>query len=218
MDIPGNSTTDLTTDKPPRERRWIPLSLRMFGVILLMVGVGSAFWIGVPAYFQHVAVQKIERMSDSSVIHSESFAPYWLRSWIGDEWMEKFSSVEAVNLRGEEVTGVEVDYIRDLPNVKRLNLRTTKVTDQDICHLWESPNLEDLDLCDTSVTDAGLIHLQQLKRLKHLNLAMTRVTDEGIMRLKCLHSLKTLNLNTTQVTEKGIAGLKSAIPGLEIGR
>ena len=41
------------TDKPPRRRRWIPLSLRMF-VAMLLLGA-SAVWIGLPAYRQYRA-------------------------------------------------------------------------------------------------------------------------------------------------------------------
>jgi len=39
------TNSDPVTDKPPRRRQWIPLSLRMFLAILLLLGVGG-LWLG----------------------------------------------------------------------------------------------------------------------------------------------------------------------------
>src|SRR5882724_1525355 len=60
MSTPMQSGTDPTLEKPPRARRQIPLSLRMFAAILVLLGA-SAVWIGVPAYRQYRALQAIER-------------------------------------------------------------------------------------------------------------------------------------------------------------
>jgi hypothetical protein len=51
---------DPTTDKPPRRRRWIPLALRMFVVILVLLATASALWIGIPIYRQQVVIRKLE--------------------------------------------------------------------------------------------------------------------------------------------------------------
>jgi hypothetical protein len=55
--------SDPTLSKPPRPRRWIPLSLRMYLAVLVAVGVASIACVAVPIYRQHVAIQEIERLS-----------------------------------------------------------------------------------------------------------------------------------------------------------
>jgi hypothetical protein len=52
---------DSTAGKPPRPRRRIPLSVKLFLSLLLLVGVGSALWVGIHAYRQRVAIKDIER-------------------------------------------------------------------------------------------------------------------------------------------------------------
>jgi len=49
-------TPDPATDKPPQPRRWIPLPLKMFVVILVLLGVGSSLWIGADGVTQHTSI------------------------------------------------------------------------------------------------------------------------------------------------------------------
>src|SRR5690349_5113287 len=56
------SSPPVATDKPPRTRRWIPLSVRIFAVMLGLLAIGS-LWIAVPAYRQYVAILEIERVA-----------------------------------------------------------------------------------------------------------------------------------------------------------
>jgi hypothetical protein len=48
---------DPTTENLPRPRRWIPLSLRMF--VALMLVLGNVIWIVVPAWTQPAAINEI---------------------------------------------------------------------------------------------------------------------------------------------------------------
>src|SRR5437899_2297141 len=96
-----------TADRPPCRRRWIPLSLRVFVVILLLLGVGSALWIGVPAYCQQVAIREIERAG--GVIGTSRRSPIWrLPGWLlismGLELIRLVEDVQSVNLTNQPVT------------------------------------------------------------------------------------------------------------------
>jgi hypothetical protein len=48
------------TDKPPGPRRWIPVSLRIFVAILVVLGAVSGLWVAVAAYRQHVAIREFK--------------------------------------------------------------------------------------------------------------------------------------------------------------
>jgi hypothetical protein len=78
MSAPQTTAQNCTSDEPPRGRRWIPLSLRIYVTMLMLAGLGSALWIGVPAYRQKVAIREIERLGGTVNLYSQ--APGWLRS------------------------------------------------------------------------------------------------------------------------------------------
>lgn len=48
-DLP-DASDETRTDKPPRRRRWIPLSLRLFAAFLVLIGLSSALWLATEAY------------------------------------------------------------------------------------------------------------------------------------------------------------------------
>src|SRR5579872_1327739 len=87
----ANPSHDPTAAKPPRAKRWIPISLRMFLVMLAVVGVAGVLGVGLPAYRQHVAIRDIEQVDGS--MRSDPVGPAWLRSWVGDERMKLFDHV-----------------------------------------------------------------------------------------------------------------------------
>src|SRR5262245_23212221 len=91
------STSDLSTDKPPRHRRWIPLSLRMFVAILAVVGVAGVTWLGVRIYRHEAALAAIERAGGKA--ERVIGGPAWLRRLPGGDWIGRvFENVEMVNL------------------------------------------------------------------------------------------------------------------------
>src|SRR5436190_21889268 len=71
MDIPATTLPNPATDKPPRRRLWIPLSLRMFLVILVILGVSSTLltWV---SYHR-----------EQQVSHREQQVIHEIRSWGG---------------------------------------------------------------------------------------------------------------------------------------
>src|SRR5690349_2143526 len=94
MAAAATRTPTPTTDKPPRPRRWIPLSLRMFVVALVLVGVGSVLWVGIPAYRHHVAAREIEACNGFLWLYGRP--PDWRTRLIGDELMDNFTEIYAV--------------------------------------------------------------------------------------------------------------------------
>src|SRR6478752_3451134 len=101
MSTLANPTPDATTDKPPRPRRWFPLSLRLFAVILLLLFAGSVLWIGVPAYRQNLALSEIERLG--GIARTEPAGWKWLRDCVGEGRMRMFENVVMIDL-GPEAT------------------------------------------------------------------------------------------------------------------
>jgi hypothetical protein len=112
MVFTANPSADPTTVNPPRPRRWIPLSLRMFVAILVLLGAGSALWIGVPAYRQQTAIREIERVGGKVVTRPRG--PNWLRTWVGDERMKPFDEVVTVLLKGSQCTDATLTHLTGL--------------------------------------------------------------------------------------------------------
>src|SRR5438067_1786608 len=102
-----SSTFDPTTGKPPRPRRSIPVSLRIFVAILVMLSAGAAA-VGLHAYWQYNAIGKIESTGGSvGVAH---WAPVWMRQWIGDDRVNRlFGDVVFVNMGSQAHTTHHMD-------------------------------------------------------------------------------------------------------------
>jgi hypothetical protein len=206
---------DRTTDKPPRPRRWIPVSLRVFLVILAGLGVAGT-WRCVHGYRQLLTVREVERVG--GFIHAKQAGPEWLRGLLGDDRIRMFDKVDEIAFFRRHSNHANDDTLRQigrLGSLKELHLSDTGVTDQGLEHLMWLGKLEILELGNTQVTDVGLAHLKRLENLELLNLRHTQVTDAGLAHLKGLTGLKRLNLNATRVTDRGLAQLKE-LTNLEI--
>jgi hypothetical protein len=223
-------TPDPTTEKPPRPRRWIPLSLRMFIAILLLLGLCGALWIGVPVYRQCVAVREIERLG-GKVRTELRFAP-WIRDRFGEEWGRLLDKAVWVDLDDAHVMDATLGYVGCLSDLKLLSLLDTHgVTNDGLARLGGLTSLRILDMKATEVTDTGLAHLNGfaldrltlddmeitddgvtilngMSELTHLVLRNTRVTDAGLIRLKGIRGLKLLDLSGKQITDAGLLSLK----------
>jgi hypothetical protein len=200
----ANSIPDPTLVKPSQRRRWIPLSLRMFLVILLTLGAGSALWIGVPACRQWMAIRAIEQRGGT--IETVPKGSRWLPGWARHPELRIFDRVHAVKL-GEHASYSTLSEIGVLTDVRTLWLEGAPVTDAGLEHLKGLAVLSDLRLGKTPVTDAGLAHLKPLTRLSFLSLHFTRVTDAGLIHLEGLTNLRHLLLSTTLVTDAGFTHL-----------
>jgi Leucine Rich repeat len=212
------------TDKPPCHRRWIPLSLRMFVVMLVLVGVGSTLWIGVPAYRQEVAVREIQEIG--GYVTFEDTRPSWMRSLTG-EWIvaqlygeeSRFDSssmkyvaaiptVDKLDLCGTDVTDAGLPQLRHLTGLRELDLSRLDITDAGIATLEPLNNMASLLLDRTRVTDEGLATVQKMKKLRFLSLADTLITDTGLERICVLSDLTNLDLSHTAVTDAGLVHIK----------
>jgi len=196
MAAPASPTIDPTTDKPPRPRCWIPVSLRLFAAILVLLGVAGA-WRGVTAYQQLAAIREVERLGGR--VSEERIGTTWLRELVGEERMRGFDNVIAV--------GVD-----------------TEATDAMLSHISGFTNLQSLWVRNTQVTDAGLVHLRGLSSLERLNLAKTKVSADGLASLAAQAKLRVLWLDDTQASDVGrqhlvkLTGLKWLVIDKEVGK
>jgi Leucine-rich repeat (LRR) protein len=198
---------DPTSEKPPRPKRWVPLSLRIFIAILVLISA-AALWISVGAYRQHAALAEIKRVGGRVRTHLD--VPEWLWYRLGEE-RDAFAEVYEVNLVGTSATDATLRYVGRLKGLERLLLDGTSVTDAGIVHLQRLPDLRKLTLNDTHLTDAGLSHLSGLTRLDQLRLGGTQVTDAGLPRLGEMSTLTHLELDGTRITDSGLPELKKLV-------
>lgn len=181
MTAPTTAIPDLTTDKPPRARRRLPLSLRMFVVVLLILGLVCAR-DGLRGYRQYAAVREVQRLGGA--ISLTQNGPAFLRGWAPDLCCALFDEVVAVNLVDRPATDDTMAYLRGLDSLRHLHIDNTLVSDAGLAHLTGLIRLHELSVCRTQVSDAGLRHFRGLNRLRVLGLMYTRVTDESIAELK----------------------------------
>ena len=239
MPAPANGSPSPTADKPPRLRRRIPLSLRMFVAILGLLGIVSTAMVGIPVCRQQLAIRQFQQ--HGCQFYTQPGGPAWLRRWVGDRRMKLFDQVVMVDLRrakdtdgalahlngltsvreviliGTPITDSGLMHLKGLTNLQRLLLMNTSVTDAGLVHLKGLTNMKVLKLDNTRVTDAGLAHLQGMTRMEGLSLVGTSVTEVGMQHLKGLPKLRLLVLSNVAETSSGVAELKQALPGLRVG-
>src|SRR5882724_6360030 len=103
------ASTVPSTDKPPCQRRRMPLSLRMFAAMIVMMGGASVLWIGIPACRQFVAIREIERLQGHVAAYERG--PTWLRKRVGNAAMRGLDEVIHVDVSGTELTDEGLRYI-----------------------------------------------------------------------------------------------------------
>ena len=199
------------TEKPPRPRRWVPLSLRLLFVILPAAAIVGLTALSMRAYRNASAIREIERLGGE--VNTRSRAPEWLQTRIHDERMELLDDVTRVSLDAP-VTDAWLAQLEVLSSLEDLWLFRTKVTDAGLVHLKGLSHLQTLGLPSTRVSDAGLVHLSGLNTLQHLNLAQTDVSDAGLAHLTGLTDLQSIGLDETQVTDAGLVHL-AELPNLQ---
>ena len=227
MTAPATPSPDSTADKPPRPRRWIPLSLKMFAAILMLLGVASALFIW--AFYS----QSQERQREQGLVQDIG---YWGGSVVrvpgGSEWLRRFASqdgpisvqiferISFIRLDGTATTDAGLSRIRRsrLTSLEGVSLDGTAVTDAGLRQLSGLTRLRHVRVSRTAVTDAGLAHLSGLTNLQELFLDGTAVTDVGLVRLHGLTGLRVLGLTNTRVSSIGVAELQRALPDLSIDK
>src|SRR5690349_5078400 len=71
-----STTATSGTDRPPRRRRWVPLSLRMFVAINLLAAVVGVVWLGARSYQNSRLANEIRKVGRVSF---RLPAPAWMR-------------------------------------------------------------------------------------------------------------------------------------------
>ena len=122
--------------------------------------------------------------------------------------------IDAIWLRGTDVTDDQLQHISHLSGLKHLDLEQCKITDAGAGHLVGLQQLERLDLSAFSVDregfgvgDEAMTVVAQLPSLESIDLRLSKVTDEGLANLaKCL-SLRNVGIEGTAVTDGGLEHL-----------
>jgi hypothetical protein len=213
----------IVTDKPPRRRRWIPLSLRIFLAIMLVLATTFIGFVAVPVVRQQLALRELRKAGAS--IHRRFEYPEWVvdavskARWLGKSRLDLVSFTTEVNFSttrpNPEINRVLVN-LKGVRGLRRVNLANTEVDDSGLVHLDGLEELQELNIRETPITDAGLSHLSRLKALRRLSLLGTQVTDKGLAQLERLNNLRELTVVRTRVTAGGVEKLKAALPGLNV--
>lgn len=201
----------------------MPLSLRLFTMVMLLTGFCSVVFVGIPAYRQFHAIREIERYGGSIYVTGMA-GPDWLVRLIGRERMEAFQTIDRMEFRPTE-RAIE----RQLGNLSdRFAISGTtsvainppwngmEIDDTALACIARFPNLKHLSLHFCDISDAGLEHVIRARQIELLDLSGTSVTDAGIMRLAELRQLRHLNVGLTLVSNNAVARLKRALPKLTV--
>src|SRR5690242_4194702 len=129
--IPGS-----TTHQPPRPRRWIPLSLRMFVAITVLLGLGSIVWTAWSVQRQKSAIRAIQELRGQ--VDLRAGGPAWLKKMLREPLFDEVVRITCT----------------DLP-----------ATDETLRRISGLTNLEELGLYSNQITDAGLMHVEGLAGL-----------------------------------------------------
>lgn len=210
-------TADTAIDKPPRRRRWIPLSLKIFLAMVVLAGSAGLLMDGAPIYRlyrQQMAIRTIDRLGGR--VGSRPGGARRLRSVLGDGLMTVFDDVTSVNLSNTQATDRDLVNFGALQKLEDLDLSQTQITDKGLQQVVELRKLTSLRLESTQVTDKGLQDVIKLPNLWRLSLEGTHVTDNGIEQLAALKRLSLLIAYGTGVTAGGVEHLEEDLPYIEI--
>ena len=197
-------------------RRRLPLSLRFFALMLVILGLATGLRIGIPAWRQWGVIQTVKELGGSVQYHNRG--PAWLHAVLGDGRMAPFLEIRSVDLGWTWAYDGTLVQTGKLPSLSYLRLAHTHVTDAGLEHLMWC-KLSSLNLNGTRVTDAGLARLAELTSLESLYIENIGVTDAGLSHLKGLKKLRYLFLGkNNSVSNAGVANLQEALPGLKVVR
>jgi len=214
MAVSARALTDPTLNKPPRRRRWIPLSVRMFVGILAFLALLAALQIGfVVERYRRERAATDELVDREGYVEMDESGPAWIRPHVGHDLMKYFDVVVGVHFLDDVTVDDDLRVLHKLPDLKFLRLHSAQISDAGLEHLKGLVNLRSLELGNTRVTGSGLSRLQGLPKLQHLSLRAAHLTDDGIANLKRLKSLRELELRGDDVTDAHLNRLKK-LPAL----
>src|SRR5579872_3835817 len=179
---------DPTSDKPPRSRRWIPVSARLVLLIVPVLGIVALNWIAVRSYGNAIAINAIERLGGK--VSMRPRAPQWLQERAYGDWTELLDDVVSVRIAFAEITDDWLAHLEGLSSLEELKLSRMTISDAGLLHLKGLKNLQVLELDHTLVGDAGMAHLSGTTNLESLSLEGTQIGDAGLGHLSRLHNLQ----------------------------
>src|SRR5579859_4328580 len=123
----SSPSIDLAADKPPGCKRTIPVSLRMFVAIVLLLGAGVIAFVGIPVYREQTVIAEFDRLHvhyEKRPIGSarlQSFLQQW--NFNVDRLPQEVVSVSI----GFEVYPGDFDsgWFRSLPGLEKLRIRAS---------------------------------------------------------------------------------------------
>jgi Leucine Rich repeat len=218
-------------DKPPRRKRWIPVSLRLWLVILLLFAIAAA-WIVVRGSRQAAIVRRIREAGGrveyygqfdnygNWISHAQPRGPTWLRKKIGNDFFDEPFSVHIKHANSDrpvpEAARNVVPQIARLSRLKSLSIDGVRLTEADLAAISKMSELRDLDLGQGTLDDFELEPLRGLA-VESLGLPRTRVSDKGLLAISQMRSLRYLDLTRTRVTDEGVLSLAD-LPNLRLLR
>jgi hypothetical protein len=185
-----------------RPARWIPLSLRFFALVVVLLGAVGGGWIGVRLSRREAAIHTIERAGGE--VTRVPRGPAW---W-PDTVRQAVEDAQFVSLIGRDFTDTDMNVLASLPLIDVLYLDHTHITNAGLSHLADHRHLESLSLYDTKIAGSGLIHLRRLTKLRSLMVGCTQIDDSSLVGVRALTNLETLDLRETRITDAGLLHLK----------
>lgn len=196
------TSPDCADSAPPSPRRWVPVSLRMLVLLLVIV----TLWMVALGYRRQGAIRSLEAVGGK--VGTNPIGPAWLRRRLGDECMSRFEDALVVSLWDKRVTDGDLVHLRTLNTFLQISLDNSSITDAGLLHLQGLPRLELLSLENTCVGDRGVEYLAGIPNLCHLYLGGTAVTDESLRLLTRVRWLQSVSLDGTRITDAGLAHLR----------
>jgi hypothetical protein len=212
-----------TTGNPPRPRRRIPLSLRMF--LLILLGLSTyGVWFAADRYRESKAVQRIISKGgfvDYGGLYDDNGrlkvagtprGPAWLRRIIGNNVLDTPTSVhfdgDTNSKRGADIVSADlVSDIVQLRSLKAVSISGIHLSEKDLECLCELKEVHSLFLGEKTLDDIDLDALKGLP-LRWLALPRTRISDKGLLSLRDMDSLRYFDLTRTRISDKGIGALE----------
>jgi hypothetical protein len=165
MHATADTSSQIATDKPPRRRRFIPLSVRLFAAILGLVLMVTAWFVGIRSWRIHTIEQ-----AGGDIIFGTPHA-WWRRPFPFNPWWPNgLGEVESINLmQNNRVTSAVMRSVNGLSELSELRLSYSPITDADLARLTELVNLKTLWLSGPGIGDAGLSSLPRMRKLEDLS-------------------------------------------------
>lgn len=208
--------------KPPNRRRGFRVSLRVFMLLILAVGVWLG-WKTNKARRIRRAVAEVQRLGGTVWYDYQLIAwldrdtalrpePRWIQRLLGPEY---FHDVHSVNFGIGHVAGdgrkriEDLGFLSDLSELRVLEISNSGVDDAAFRSLGPLPRLRMVSLHEPRVGDAGLAWLSSCRELQMLTIASELYGDETARRIGRLSTITVLELYAGRMTDEGVEALSS---------